>query len=233
MATTLLPGVFRPLSDSRLLADAVATRSGPDTTVLDLCTGSGIIALAAASRGAEVDAVDVSRRAVATVRLNARRLRRPIQAHRGRLFEPVIGRRFDLIAANPPYVPSRSIRLPTRGRTRAWAAGPDGRVILDRICAGVATHLEPGGEVLLVHSSLVDERATIDRLQRAGLDDVEVIERHRGPLGPLMRRQRDAGLLPPETESEDLVVIRGRAAASCDPRPSSVGGDGRSDPRPG
>jgi release factor glutamine methyltransferase len=201
------PGVFRPISDSWFLADVLADRVGPGSTVLDLCTGSGVLAVAAASRGASVTAVDVSRRAALTTWLNARRNGTRVRARRGRSYQPVAGRRFDLIVSNPPYVPAPEDDVPRSGLRRAWAAGRDGRLVLDEICDGAPDHLRPGGAILLVHSSLIGEDATIDRLTRAGLADARVIARDRGPLGPLMREQQRLGTVPAEVDEEDVVVI--------------------------
>src|SRR3546814_16107919 len=120
--------------------------------------------------------------------------------HRGRSFAPVAGERFDLIVSNPPYVPSPREELPTRGPSRAWEAGLDGRAVLDQLCDEAPGHLVPGGAILLVHSSLIGDDATVERLQRAGLTSVEVIERHRGPLGPLMPAPQEAGPLPASSE---------------------------------
>jgi release factor glutamine methyltransferase len=209
MDLVTLPGVFAPISDSHLLADAIRREAvGPGSTVLDVCTGSGVLALTAAAMGAATTAVDVSRRAVWTVRLNARRQGLQVRALRGRSFAPVAGERFDLIVSNPPYVPSAADTLPTHGPTRAWAAGRDGRLVLDRLIAEAPAHLRPGGAVLLVHSALIGEDVTLDRLAAAGLRGAEVVARQRGPLGPLMRGQRAAGVLPAEVEEEDVVVIR-------------------------
>jgi release factor glutamine methyltransferase len=212
MQLLTLPGVFRPISDSRLLARLVAEEPiGPGSEVLDVCTGSGIVALSAAATGAATTAVDVSRRAVLTVRVNALRLGHRVDARRGRSYGPVSGRRFDLITSNPPYVPSASEALPTSGPARAWEAGPDGRAVLDQLCDGSLAHLRPGGSILLVHSSLIGEHATIARLERAGLERVEVIARERGPLGPLMRAQQAAGRIPADVREEEVVVVRGSA----------------------
>ena len=211
------PGVFRPISDSWLLADAVRREvQGRQTAVLDVCCGSGVVALAAAEAGAEVTAVDLSRRAVATTWLNARRHGLRVRVRRGRSFAPVDGERFDVITSNPPYVPSERDELPERGLERAWAAGRDGRRVLDDLCDRAPDHLRPGGVILLVHSSLIGEQATLDRLTAAGLA-AEVVVRERGPLGPLMREQQAAGTIPAEIAEEDVLVIRGVKP--------SVGGD--------
>ncbi len=147
------PGVFAPRSDSWLLAEHARRRVRAGATVLDPFTGSGVLAIAAAAGGAgEVTAIDISRRAVACAWLNARLNGVAVQARRGDMFSPVAGRRFDLIVANPPYLPTIDERDPS-GAARAWDAGRDGRALLDRLCDRAAEHLEPGGELLLVHSS--------------------------------------------------------------------------------
>lgn len=205
-----LPGVFSPISDSWMLAAAIGRQPiGRGSQVLDVCTGSGVLALTAAATGASVTAVDVSRRAVATVKLNAWRNGLQVRARRGRSYEPVSGERFDLIVSNPPYVPSADDALPTRGAVRAWAAGRDGRVVLDHLCDAAPDHLRPNGAILLVHSALIGEDATMERLRQAGLTRVEVVDRQRGPLGPLMREQQRAGIIPHDVQEEDVVVIRG------------------------
>src|SRR5581483_6502210 len=102
---------------------------GPASEVLDLCTGSGILAIHAALRGAEsVWAVDISRRAVWAARLNARLNGVHVNARHGDLFGPVSGRVFDLIVSNPPYLPGPESAVVDKGPSRAWEAGPHGRL---------------------------------------------------------------------------------------------------------
>jgi release factor glutamine methyltransferase len=208
-----LPGVFRPISDSWLLADALdAEPLPPGARVLDLCSGSGALAIRAARR-AETTAVDVSRRAVATIRLNAALNGVKVRAVRGNLFDAVPGEQFDAIVSNPPYVPAPTDELPTRGPERAWDAGRDGRALLDRICERAADHLRPGGVLLVVHSSLLGYERTADLLSARGLD-AELAAQERGPLGPLMNGRRAhleaEGLLAPGQDDEDVLVVRGR-----------------------
>lgn len=214
MRIVALPGVFHPISDSRLLAARACATASPGARVLELCTGSGAVAVALARCGAAaVTAVDRSWRATLTVRLNARRNGVSVRARRGDLFDAVPGERFDLVVANPPYVPARDAALPLRGPGRATDAGHDGRVLLDRICAQAADHLTPGGALLVVHSSVIGGEETLERLRSGGLE-ASVTDRRPGPLGPLMRARRELlerrGLLEPGADHEELLVICGR-----------------------
>ena len=202
---TPLPGVFHPRSDTWMLADVVCRLEALEgADVLELGTGSGAIAVSAAKGGAgSMTVVDVSRRALATAWLNARLNGVRVQPRHGDLFEPVDGRRFDIVVSNPPYLPSDGI--PRRGAQRAWEGGKDGRAILERICDGVADHLRPGGIVLLVHSSVNGVTRTLDALEQGGLRS-DVIARHRGPTGPLLSARM------PELDEEEIYVVRGRSA---------------------
>ncbi|MDI5972038.1 class I SAM-dependent methyltransferase [Streptomyces sp. SL13] len=208
-----LPGVYVPQEDTLLLARAMRREGvGPGRRVLDLCTGSGALAVHAARLGADVTAVDIGRRAVTSTRVNALLAGRRVTVRRGDLTAAVApGSRFDLVVSNPPYVPAPSAEVPRRGRARSWDAGPRGRLLLDRICDAAPGLLRPHGVLLLVHSALCDPRATVDRLAGAGLR-ASVVDRDRIALGPVMRSRagwlRDQGLLAPGNDKEELVVVR-------------------------
>jgi release factor glutamine methyltransferase len=132
-----------------------------------------------------------------------------VSVARGNLFDPVRSERFDLVASNPPYLPSADGAVPEQGAARAWEGGADGRLFIDGICADVQLHLRPGGVLLLVHSSVCGEQQTLSMLAARGLD-ASVIARHRGPLGPrlaarasqLTNRGIDLG------DEEELLVFR-------------------------
>jgi release factor glutamine methyltransferase len=139
-----------------------------------------------------------------------------VRGRRGDLFAAVPGERFDVIVSNPPYVPAGDDDLPTRGPERAWEAGRDGRALVDRICSQAPGHLREGGVLLLVHSTVCGEEATLERLEAAGLE-ADVAARHPGPLGRLLSERatmlEERGLLAPGRRAEEVLVIRGRAPA--------------------
>jgi release factor glutamine methyltransferase len=183
---------------------------------LDLFTGSGVIAVAAGLAGARsVTAVDISRRAALCASVNGRLNGTRVRGLSGDLFAPVAGRRFDLITANPPYVPGAEDELPAVGAARAWEGGPDGRALVARFSAEAAGHLAPGGTVLMVVSSLTGEAETLDALRRGGLVP-EVAARHRGPFGPIVAARAELlerrGVLEPGQREEDMLVIAASGA---------------------
>jgi release factor glutamine methyltransferase len=123
----------------------------------------------------------------------------------------VRGQSFDLILSNPPDVPTPSDGVVPRGAARAWDAGGDGRLVLDRICREAPDLLRPGGVLLMVHSALSGPDRTLDHLRAAGLK-AAVTGRRRIALGPVLRGRegwlREQGLLSAADEKEELVIVR-------------------------
>ncbi len=121
--------------------------------ILDLCCGSGCLAILAALAfpRARVDAVDLSAGALALARRNVatHRLGDRITVHRGDLFKPLQGQRYDLIISNPPYVDAGGMaRLPPEFRHEprlALAAGDDGLDLVHRILTDAPRHLTKSG----------------------------------------------------------------------------------------
>lgn len=143
---------------------------------LDLCTGSGAIAIALkrnCSR-AQVYASDLSIPALSLARENARANGAEIRFFQGDLWEPLAGLRFDLIVSNPPYIPSAECGTlqaeVLREPRMALDGGPDGLAFYRRIAEGAAAHLNPGGWLLLEVGQ--GEAADVVRLlTAAGLAD--------------------------------------------------------------
>lgn len=209
-AVVTLPGVYRPRSDSTLLHDALAAVDRPSGRWLDVCTGTGFLALTAHRLGASnVTAVDICPQAVRNAKLNATLHRAPLRVLQGDLFAPVQGERFDVIVSNPPYVPADPSAAPSdRPGAQAWDAGPDGRIVLDRLCAEAADLLAEDGLLLLVQSSFADPARSTDLLRHHGLE-VAPVARQTGPLGPIAAARSDyLGV-----QEETLVVLRARRTA--------------------
>ena len=125
----------------------------PPRRILDLCTGSGAIAVACALAfpEAEVDAVDVSPEALAVARRNVARhgVEGRVRLLRSDLYSALGGRRYDLIVSNPPYVAEEELaRLPPEYRHEprlALAGGPEGLDVVLALLRQAPAHLEPEG----------------------------------------------------------------------------------------
>jgi ribosomal protein L3 glutamine methyltransferase len=144
------------LSDALVGEDAFIPDVQAVGSVLDLCTGSGCLAIIAAMTfpDATVDAVDLSPGALEVAALNVADsgLADRIALHRGDLFAPLGGRRYDLIISNPPYVDAEAMAgLPPEylhEPRMALAAGEDGLDVVRRILADVGRHLSADGALL-------------------------------------------------------------------------------------
>jgi len=163
------PAVLVPRPETELLVER-ALALGPDgrAQVADLGTGSGAIALALASERREwaIAATDISEDALGTARANASMLGMGrIEFLKGPWFGPLMGRRFDLVASNPPYVAEGDPALQDAALKHepqiALAAGPDGMSALREIVRSAPQYLERRGWLLLEHGS--DQAAAVAR----------------------------------------------------------------------
>lgn len=185
--------------------------------ILDLCTGSGFVAIAAAEMGcASVAAFDICPHAVRCSRGNAVLAGVEVDVREGSWLEAVDCAPFDVVVANPPYVPSPpgdgpELLYPGTGPSWAWNAGPDGRLVLDPLCESAPKLLCDGGSLLLVHSAIAGVRQSLDRLKWSGMT-AEVVANKWIPFGPVMSARAkwlaDTGLIPRGRREEELVVIR-------------------------
>lgn len=211
------PGVYAPRSDTALLAAEIGTVEG--AKVLELCAGSGALALTAAQRGAaEVVAADCSIRAVLSIRASARLNGLRVDARRGDLLDALDpSERFDVILANPPYLPA----VGGGPIDERWDAGPDGRAVLDRIIDEAGAHLAPEGRLVLMQSALADVAATTTRLIANEFHISRSVERH-GAFGPIVTARRESlircGALDPLDTQEILVALTAHRSAAGTPR---------------
>jgi ribosomal protein L3 glutamine methyltransferase len=137
--------------DGSLIDDPAAVES-----VLDLCTGSGCLAILASRSfpNARIDAVDISKNALEVAARNVAdyALEDRISLHRGDLFKPLGGNRYHLIVTNPPYVDAEGMAaLPRECRFEpklAFDGGADGLDIVRRILNEAGRHLTPQGGLL-------------------------------------------------------------------------------------
>ena len=208
------PGVYRPQADTWLLTQALYDAAIPRSAqVLDMFTGTGALAVAAARAGAaKITAMDISIRATLAARFNTRIRGLPVRVEYGDALTGLRDRQFDVVLANPPYVPCPSPTLPRRGPNRAWDAATDGRALIDPLCAVVPQILSPGGMLLIVHSAICGVENTLSLLRQRGLT-ATVVARQVEPFGPIMRRRSPLleywGLIELGQRHEELVVIRG------------------------
>jgi len=145
-----MTGVYRPAEDSELLLRHARPRFRG--SVLDMGTGSGFLAVEAASdpRVDRVVAVDIDPNALdsARSRAGAAEVAVEIEFVLGDLFEGLEGERFDLIMFNPPYLPSEG-----GADEPSWAGGASGNEVMLRFLDEAGEHLNPDGDVLMIYSS--------------------------------------------------------------------------------
>jgi release factor glutamine methyltransferase len=135
----------------------------PETSVLDLGTGSGLSAIVAAQYARCVTATDINPEAVRCARINAwlNQVAERVEILEGDLFAPLGDRRFDVIAFNPPF-----FRGEPRDRLdQAWRSMD----VIERFAADVRDHLTSAGFAFVVYSSLADEAALRHAFEGNGL----------------------------------------------------------------
>lgn len=215
-AVTARFGVYPPQHDSTLLISQMVCGAGlSGRSVLDLCTGSGVVAIAAAQLGAgAVVAFDICPDAVRCARSNAAKAGVAVDVRRGDHTDAAAAGPYDVVVCNPPYLPTvpGADLLPGHiGPAWAWDAGPDGRLVLDPLCASADRLLRPAGTLLLVQSELANPGESLRQLRRAGLR-AAVVAAQTIPFGPVLnaraRRLEAVGAIRAGHRAEQLVVIR-------------------------
>jgi len=160
--------VYQPAEDSRLLGATVESFVDRDDLVLDVGTGSGWVGSVAADEGATVVGVDVNPHACRAAR------DRGVPTVRGNLVDPFQDRTFDVVAFNPPYLPTDPDDERDDWQERALSGGESGRAVIDPFLDTVGRVLTPGGEVFLLVSSLTDIEEVTARAEANGFTAEEV-----------------------------------------------------------
>jgi HemK-related putative methylase len=160
--------VYEPAEDTFLLAENLKVKK--TDKVLEIGTGTGIIAIISSKKTEKVVAVDINEYAVECTRKNSDINQSNIDVRLGDLFDPVKDEKFDLILFNTPYLPTNEDERVDDELEAAWDGGADGRVVIDRFIKELTVHLNPGGRVQLVQSSLSNIEETTGRLMEIGFD---------------------------------------------------------------
>jgi release factor glutamine methyltransferase len=161
------PQVYQPAEDTYLLAENLQIEKR--CKVLEIGTGTGIIAIIAAKKAQIVIATDINPHAIdCAVKNIIINQTFNVELRKGDLFEPVEGEKFDLILFNTPYLPSSDDETIKDELEKAWNGGVDGRDVIDRFIKDVKNYLNPGGKIQLLQSSLSDYDKTLDILRKQG-----------------------------------------------------------------
>lgn len=202
------PGVFVPRPETELVAGVAIERAqaaGPHPLVIDLCSGSGAIALSVANEvpGAQVHAVELDPHAVAWLTRNAEARHAAgdpvVTVHQGDIRHalPDLDGTVDVVASNPPYVAEHELALvdpEVRDHDPAVAlvAGADGLAVIATVAARGLQLLKPGGWLVVEHSDRQGESAPA-LLRDAGFVEVSEHEDHAGRPRIAQGRKPHAG----------------------------------------
>ena len=140
----------------------------PGERVLEIGAGLGLAAVLAARAGARVVATDVVPQAVEAIRTNAALNGVTVDARVGDCYAPVAGERFDLIATNPPQMPTPPGRERDDPVAAADNGGVDGWALIDRVIAGAPGHLKPRGRLVFSIFAFLGRKQAFARLETAG-----------------------------------------------------------------
>ena len=159
--------VYIPAEDSYLLADNLEIKEGQ--SVLEIGTGSGIVAMYASRLTDKITVTDINFDACELARKNfeANKIEN-IEILFGNLFEPVKNRKFDVILFNTPYLPTEEGEVLDDTLNYAFDGGLNGRKVIDLFLNEVGNYLNDGGIVQLIQSSLSGNEETLEKLDHLG-----------------------------------------------------------------
>jgi release factor glutamine methyltransferase len=163
------PEVYEPAEDTFLLAKNLEIQRKDE--VLEIGTGTGLIAVYTAQRTKNVVATDINEHAIKCALKNTISNKTyNLELRHGDLFEPVTNEKFDLILFNTPYLPTSEDEKLDDNLNAAFDGGLDGREVIDKFIGDVKDYLKEEGRVQLVQSSLSDNDKTLQKLQELGFD---------------------------------------------------------------
>ena len=159
--------VYVPAEDSYLLADNLLIKDGQ--SVREIGTGPGIVAMYASKLTDEITVTDINFDACRLAEKNFRENGiENIEILFGNMFEPVKNRKFDVILFNTPYLPTEDGEVLEDTINYAFDGGLNGRKVIDVFLNEVGNHLNEGGIVQLIQSSLSGNEETLDMLDKSG-----------------------------------------------------------------
>ena len=159
--------VYVPAEDSYLLADNLEIKKGQ--SVLEIGTGSGIVAMYASRLTDDITVTDINFDACELARKNfTENGIENIEILWGNLFEVVENRKFDVILFNTPYLPTEDDEVLDNTINYAFDGGLNGRKVIDLFLNEVGNHLNDGGIVQMIQSSLSGNDETLARLDELG-----------------------------------------------------------------
>lgn len=178
---TVTPDVLIPRQDTEVLVEEALKFLKPGQRVLDMCTGSGCIAISLKSfvPQADVTAVDVSERALLVAEENSRRNQLPVNFVHSDLFSAITDK-YDMIVSNPPYIPSAVIltlmpEVQDHEPMLALDGMEDGLYFYDKITEESVDFLKEGG-MLLYEIGHDQGEAVSEMMRKAGYQDVRVVK---------------------------------------------------------
>ena len=159
--------VYVPAEDSYLLAENLEIKEGQ--SVLEIGTGTGIVAMYASRLTDKITVSDINFDACELARKNfeANNIEN-IEILFGNMFEPVEKRKFDVILFNTPYLPTEDDEVIDDTINYAFDGGLNGRKVIDLFLNEVGNHLNDGGIVQMIQSSLSGNEETLEKLDNLG-----------------------------------------------------------------
>lgn len=159
--------VYIPAEDSYLLADNLEIKQGQ--SVLEIGTGSGIVAMYASRLTDNITVTDINFDACELARKNFEdNSIENIEILFGNLFEPVKNRKFDVILFNTPYLPTEEDEVLDDTINYAFDGGLNGRKVIDLFLNEVGNHLNDNGILQIIQSSLSGNEETLEKLDQLG-----------------------------------------------------------------